>query len=305
MGMDGPILVLGLGNTLLSDDGIGVHAVQALETRTNGMAGVVCREGGTLGISLLPEIEDAGALIVIDAAEIGEAPGTIRTFLGTDMDAQLGGKKHSVHEVALADLMSAAGLNGTKPARRALIGIQPATTSWGLESSPALANAVREACETALQLIEKWSAESGSDAQHCGPQNRTGMIEPVVREIAAMLEKLARDGVEGAIDLRGLPLTDADRAELETLLARGEVHAQINVAGRSEIWETGYAGVWWIRHFGADGRVASETVSVTSIPDILKSDPADVARAAGLLKDDLSDTDRTLPQLANEEASHG
>ena len=82
------------------------------------------------GLALLPDIQDAGALIVIDAAEFGAEPGTVRVMQGAEMDAQLGGKKRTAHEVALADLMAAAELTGSRPVRCALVAVQPASTEW-------------------------------------------------------------------------------------------------------------------------------------------------------------------------------
>ena len=151
------ILVLGLGNTLLSDDGVGMHVLKSLEDEGSRQTQVSYCHGGTLGLSLLPEIEDASALIVIDAAEIDAAPGTLRVFEGGDMDRQLGGKKYSAHEVALADLISSASLMGKKPQRRALVATQPADTSWGLEPTPKITAAMPVACREVNSLIERWT----------------------------------------------------------------------------------------------------------------------------------------------------
>src|SRR5579884_2313979 len=104
--MERQILVLGIGNTLLSDDGIGVHVIEALRRREReGTAlPLVLRDGGTLGLSLLPEIERCTALVLIDAVELGAPPGEVRSFEGTAMDALLAGRKRSPHAVGIADL---------------------------------------------------------------------------------------------------------------------------------------------------------------------------------------------------------
>ena len=85
------ILLLGLGNVLMRDDGIGVHALQALDPWPQTAPGVLVRtrDGGTLGLSLLPEVEDADSLIVLDATRFGGVPGTVKTFEGAEMDRQL------------------------------------------------------------------------------------------------------------------------------------------------------------------------------------------------------------------------
>ncbi len=108
---------------------------------------------------------------------------------------------------------------------------------------------------------------------------QTGMAEAVLREVATLLEAFAATGDGGAIDLSGMPLTRADREALETCLGRGEVEATLDVAGRSEIWETAWSGVWWVRHRGGDA-IASELIEITEIPEILKTDRKDAAAAA-------------------------
>lgn len=152
-------LILGIGNSLLSDDGIGIHVVRALEAikRAGGIGhAVALRDGGTIGLALLSEIEQFGALIVVDAMELGTAPGTVRTFQGAEMDRQLSGKKRTAHEVALDDLIMAARLAGCAPPRRALIAIQPQSTDWGLAPTAAVEAAIPEACALAQALLTEW-----------------------------------------------------------------------------------------------------------------------------------------------------
>ena len=151
------ILVLGLGNVLMQDDGVGVHAANALESWAAGRAGVVVRDGGTLGLALLPEVESCAGLIVLDAAMLRMNPGSVKTFEGAEMDVQLSGKKYSVHEVALFDLLAAAQLLDAKPERRALIGVQPEIVDWGLETTPAVAAAIPTIHAAVRELVERWA----------------------------------------------------------------------------------------------------------------------------------------------------
>lgn len=152
-------LLLGIGNVLLSDDGIGVHVIRSLDaSRELPAAGAdvtVC-DGGTLGLELLGQLSDIDALIVVDASEFEAEPGAVRAFLGADMDAQVGGRRRSVHEVALADLLGAAALTGRTPPRRALVGIQPSSTDWGLEPTDAVRAAIPQACMTVMRLLGEW-----------------------------------------------------------------------------------------------------------------------------------------------------
>lgn len=154
--MTPPMLVLGIGNVLMRDDGAGVHAAHGFALSAG--EGVRVLDGGTLGLSLLPEVEACGALIVFDAALFGAEPGEVRTFAGADMDAQLSGVKRTAHEVALSDLLAAAELLGRKPERRALIGVQPESVEWGLEPTPAVASALPAMRRAARELVERWGS---------------------------------------------------------------------------------------------------------------------------------------------------
>ena len=154
MPLNDSVLVLGLGNRLLCDDAAGPLAVDALATTCPGDAEF--RDGGTMGLSLLPQIEDAAAFIAVDAALFGAEPGTVRVFEGMAMDQQLGGRKRSAHEVALFDLMAAAALNGRLPVRRALVAVEPASTALGLAPTPAVAAAIPQLCSAVEELLQRW-----------------------------------------------------------------------------------------------------------------------------------------------------
>jgi hydrogenase maturation protease len=150
-------LVLGIGNPLMQDDGVGVHVVQRLKSEYPDSPQIEFMDGGTLSFSLIGEIESATTLIVIDAAQFSDEPGAVRTFLGEEMDLFLGRQKNSsVHDVTLVDLMSIALLSDQLPARRALIGIQPGSIDWGTELTPAIKKAIPNVCAIAVELIEKW-----------------------------------------------------------------------------------------------------------------------------------------------------
>ena len=109
--MKNKTLVLGLGNTLLGDEGAGVYVVRALQARYANRADVEFVDGGTLSFTLAGPIEEAENLIVIDATQLQQQPGTVRVYEGEDMDRFLGSnRKSSVHEVSLMDLMAMAHL---------------------------------------------------------------------------------------------------------------------------------------------------------------------------------------------------
>lgn len=149
-------LVLGIGNTLLSDEGAGVHVVNALQGRFADSDEVTLLDGGTLSFTLAAAIEDADELIVVDASELKSRPGTVRTFVGADMDNFLTGPRRSVHEVGLTDLLTIARLADRLPERRALVGIQPEVVDWGESPTEAVNAAIPAACGEVTQLIEAW-----------------------------------------------------------------------------------------------------------------------------------------------------
>ena len=152
---DEGVLVLGLGNRLLGDDAVGPVVVEQ-------MAGLHPQarwlDGGTIGLALLPTIESCRALVVVDAARLGLPPGDVRVIEGAAMDAQLGGLRHSAHEVALGDLMAAAALAGCLPARRALVAVQPQSLALGDGLSPAVLEALPRLREAVIDLLHRWSA---------------------------------------------------------------------------------------------------------------------------------------------------
>lgn len=151
-----PLLVLGVGNTLLTDDGVGPKVVETLKSRNLSDTSVEYLDGGTLSFTLLDDIKRCNALIVVDACELDAVPGTIRVFEGLDMDEHMRSGKRSVHEVALADLFDMARLQDCLPDQRALIGVQPDDLTWGLELSASVARSLDEACNHVDRLINGW-----------------------------------------------------------------------------------------------------------------------------------------------------
>jgi hydrogenase-1 operon protein HyaF len=133
----------------------------------------------------------------------------------------------------------------------------------------------------------------------CQTNRLTGMSRAILAEVARMLEALAADGTTASIDLRSLPMTDADREQLEASLGRGEVVAELEIAGRSTVRETAYAGAWWICHRGANDRVSSEEIAVCPVPEILASHPADIESAALRLKEDLLENHSSQAEASN------
>ncbi len=145
----GPLLVLGVGNVLLRDEGVGVRVCEALDQEVEeGQLELPPRteivDGGTLGLDLLPRIEDAGALVMVDAVDLRQPPGTVTVLRGDALHGALAGHV-SPHQVGVGDLLAAARLRGGLPERVALVGIQPGEIAIGLDLTEAVAAAVPEA----------------------------------------------------------------------------------------------------------------------------------------------------------------
>lgn len=152
-------LVLGIGNTLLSDEGAGVHATRYLLDHYPDLPDTSYLDGGTLSFTLAGHIENSQNLIVIDAAQLNDTPGTVRTFIGQEMDDYLNAQtKRSVHEVGLIDLMAIVRLTGRLPDNRALIAIQPESIDWGESPTEQVQAVIPAVCRKARQLIEEWQA---------------------------------------------------------------------------------------------------------------------------------------------------
>jgi hydrogenase maturation protease len=150
-------LVLGLGNTLLGDEGAGVHAVRYLRAACPDLGDVELLDGGTLSFVLAGPIAEADNLIVIDAAQLHSPPGTLRCYEGADMDRFVrDGRMRSVHEVSLSDLLVIAELSGELPRRRALIGIQPQHIDWSDALTEPVSKALPEACAQVRELLRRW-----------------------------------------------------------------------------------------------------------------------------------------------------
>ena len=152
------VLVLGVGNTLMRDDGVGVRLMEALAAVKPPLPGIEYVDAGTLSFLLLPRIEECQALLVLDAAHLDSRPGAIRCLEGTDMDEFLRTARCSVHEVGVRDLLDVARLTGHLPERRAFVGVQPLATGWGDSLSEPVVAALPEAVRSARGILSAWLA---------------------------------------------------------------------------------------------------------------------------------------------------
>jgi len=147
-------VVVGLGNVLMSDEAIGVRLVEALSARGDVDAELI--DGGTVGLQLLPRLEERRGVLFADAARLNAPSGTVRAMEGAELDAFLSGQAPTAHDVGLHDLITAMRLSGTLPDLRGLVGVQPQTIeSWG-GLSDALTAALPRAVTAAAAIVTKW-----------------------------------------------------------------------------------------------------------------------------------------------------
>ena len=150
-------VVLGLGNTLNCDEGVGVHALKALEQALGDGADDVVEwiDGGTLGLNLLPLVESCSHLLVLDAADAGQAPGEIVELRKEDISLYTG-IKLSQHQATFQEVLGLASFRGKLPAHLHLIGVQPADISIGVDLSPTVEAALPEVAARARRVLDSW-----------------------------------------------------------------------------------------------------------------------------------------------------
>jgi len=146
------ILIAGLGNFLLRDDGVGVHAVRALaQSRPRG---VICADVGTAVLDALHLLEWAEKILALDAMEAGGPPGTVYACGVSDVEGA--GIKASLHELSLLGALRF--LKGKAQPEIVILGVEPQTIDFGLDLSPPVAAALPRLLEAAQDQVARWRA---------------------------------------------------------------------------------------------------------------------------------------------------
>lgn len=147
-------LVLGIGNILLGDEGIGVRVVEAMRD-LDLPAGVELADGGTMGPALADLLEGRDKVIVIDAVTAGGPPGAIYRLTAEDLLAE-DGRRLSLHELGLVEALRLSRQAGRPPLQVVVLGVQPAEMSWGLALSPRLQATIPRLIELVrAELLDK------------------------------------------------------------------------------------------------------------------------------------------------------
>jgi hydrogenase maturation protease len=152
-------LVLGLGNILLGDEGVGVRVIERLLARYDFPEGVRVMDGGTLGLDLLPYLQESSRLLVVDAVQARKAPGTLVRLVGDEVPVFLDVAKVSAHQEGLQDLLAVATLKGYLPQEVVFWGAQIEALGVGLELSPAVAAQVDTLGAKVVEELARWGIE--------------------------------------------------------------------------------------------------------------------------------------------------
>ena len=132
------VLVLGIGNILLSDEGVGVHVINRFQETLVIPDEVQVIDGGTMGLDLSPYFEGKTDVVVVDAiCADGQKPGTIRRFSGSEVMTMLG-ERISPHQIGLSDLLACTAVDTQLPENIVLLGIVPESLDTSLDLSPAI-----------------------------------------------------------------------------------------------------------------------------------------------------------------------
>lgn len=146
-----PVLVLGLGNPLLADDGAGLKLLEAVEDRCG--PGVEYVDGGTQGLALLGYLGGRRLTVILDAVGLGAAPGAVHLLTGSDIEKFGAHRAASAHEGNALELLSAARLLGDDPGELLIVGLEPAEVRTGVGLTAPVAAAVPQAAALAIEQI--------------------------------------------------------------------------------------------------------------------------------------------------------
>lgn len=157
------LVVLGIGNPLLSDDGAGIHALGAIGRAGTLPPGVRLVDGGTVGLQLLASVAGCDGLMVLDAVNVGGEPGeVVRLDLADGLGAM---KPRTAHDLGLGTLLEDLRLLGQYPGRAVLFGIQAAKVEIGTRLSTAVARELPKLVRAALEELDLWTRESNDPSE--------------------------------------------------------------------------------------------------------------------------------------------
>jgi hydrogenase maturation protease len=148
------VLVLGMGNLLLEDEGLGIRALEFLQQRYEHAAGVEFLDGGTTGMGLLDDMSRREHVLVLDACQTGDPPGTLVRLAGDDVPVYFG-MRISPHQLGLSEVLATLELSGEKPAEVVVLGLVPESVEMRLELSSLITRELDGLVEAAAQELAR------------------------------------------------------------------------------------------------------------------------------------------------------
>jgi hydrogenase maturation protease len=154
------VLVLGIGNLLWADEGFGVRCVEALRAGWDFAPQVQLVDGGTQGLYLLPLVQQAARLLILDAVDYGLAPGTLKLVENEEVPRYLGARKMSLHQTGFQEVLQLAQMTESGPQQVLLIGCQPEVLEdYGGSLRPCVKAALDVALPLAIERIAAWGGQ--------------------------------------------------------------------------------------------------------------------------------------------------
>ncbi|MBF1757271.1 MAG: HyaD/HybD family hydrogenase maturation endopeptidase [Veillonella tobetsuensis] len=155
---DNSIVVLGVGNILLTDEGLGVHVVEDLKANYTFTPQVTLIDGGTMGMELLTYMRGMKKILLIDAINGGKNPGTVYEFPHRELE-QYFTDHISVHEVGMQDILRIRAIQENPLEDAIVIGVEPESLEIGFEPSVAVQQALPEVKDRVLSVLRGWGIQ--------------------------------------------------------------------------------------------------------------------------------------------------
>ena len=156
-----PIVLLGVGNILLTDEGFGVHVVNQLREDYVFNPPITILDGGTMGMELLTYMRGMTKLLLVDAINGGDAPGTVYEFPHEEMNSYFT-EAISVHEVGMQDILRIRALQEDPLEDAVVIGVEPESLELGLDLSETTQVVVKDVKERILAVLASWNVTATS-----------------------------------------------------------------------------------------------------------------------------------------------
>ena len=150
------VTILGIGNLLMRDEGVGIHAMNQLQASYTFSPEINFVDGGTIGIDLIPYFEDCKKMIIVDAVDSQESPGYIVTLENQEINYRFN-TKLSLHHAGLSDVLSIIKLQEIEAPDMILIGVQPERVEMGIELSDTVNEVMPKVRDIALRILKDWN----------------------------------------------------------------------------------------------------------------------------------------------------